>query len=265
MRRLALPALALLMLGSGAAPEQTTGEPPTTRAAKATLAAGSARFVVTLGSHREAGVIDLEKETAVLDRGHIYGAHSVYQPIPRREADVLGISGMRWVETATRGTYSLVADPFFTGTRSFFKLLARSGSINALGPGEEGGTSVERYSSRLLLEDFLAELPPFERESSKSGDGGWPTSWRDYLDNYYVGQFGGQRVEIAVDPEGRIRLARVALHELVTVELYDYGVHVDASAPPASEVISSSAFDQLKSEYCSNPRRQTLPRPYPCQ
>ncbi len=265
MRLFALPLLALLVIGSGSVP-QHAGESAVAHSAKVTQEAGSARFVVSYsGSEHEAGVIDLGNATAVLDRGDIFAADGLYQPIPRRMAAVLGIAEKRWVESRTGGGYSLVDDPFITGTRSFFELLGRANHARALGRGEERGTPVHRYSAKLSMEAFLAELPPFEKETSKPGDGG-PTSWRDYLGNYFVWEDGGQSLELAVDSSSRIRRAHLALGlEPVTIELYDYGVRVDVSPPPANQVIWSTEYESLKTEYCSNPERQIEPRKPPCQ
>src|SRR5439155_2520490 len=147
--------------------------------ARITQGAGTARFVVSYGSDEtETGAINLENETAVLDSGDIFGARRVYQPIPRRWARALGITDKRWVETATGGGYSLVGDPLVTGTRSFFELLGRADHVRVLSRGEERGIRVQRYSAKLQIGAFLAGLPPFEKETTKAGDGG-PTSWRD--------------------------------------------------------------------------------------
>ena len=101
--------------------------------------------------------------------------------------------------------------------------------------------------------------------ATKPGDGPGPTSWRDYLVSYHGAEADGQRIELAVDAQDRIRRVRLDLFERTTVELYDYGVRVDVTPPPENEVISSATYEKLKSDYCNNPRRQTLPRPYPCQ
>jgi hypothetical protein len=267
VRLLAVPLLALAVLGFAAAAEPAAPDTVAAKAAEATLSAGTARFVVS-DWDRRSGAIDLGNETAVLNRrGWIVGTHASYVRLMRREAAVLGISRKRWLEQPGDG-YSLVDDPFLTGTRSLFDVIARAERVQALGPGMERGTPVQRYSAKVPLEAFVAALPAFVKETppaKKPMDDPGPTSWRDYLVNYRGAAPDGQSIELAVDAQERIRRVRLNLFGPTTVELYDYGVRVDASAPQANEVISSSTYEKLKSDYCSSPRRQTLPRPYPCQ
>jgi hypothetical protein len=255
--------LALVVLGSGAAVEPAAPESVAAKAAEATLSPGTARFVVSDG-FGDSGAINLENQTAVTTFG-IFGTHAWYHPLARREAAVLGITGKRWVERAG-GTYSLVDDPFLIGTRSLFDVIARAERVQALDPGMERGIPVRRYAAKVPLEAFVAALGPFEKETpTKPGDDPGPTSWRDYLVSYRGAEADGQRIELAVDAQDRIRRVRLDLFEPTTVELYDYGVRVDVTPPPDSEVISSATYEKLISDYCNNPRRQTLPRPYPCQ
>jgi hypothetical protein len=265
VRLLALPVLALALLGSGAAVEPAAPESVAAKAAETTLSAGTARFVVS--NPRDSGAINLGNETAVSDRGWISGTHAFYQPLVRREAAVLGIAGKRWLAQTGSG-YQLVDDPFLTGTRSLFDVIARAERVQALGSGMERGVPVQRYAANVPLGAFVAALPPFVKETlpaAKPIDDAGPTSWRDYLVNYRGADPDGQRIELAVDAQDRIRRVRIDLFEPTSVELYDYGVRVDASVPPATQVMSSSAYEELKSRFCSSPRRQTLPRPYPCQ
>ena len=264
MRLLVIPLIALVAVGSGSI-SPTRAQSPVVRAAKTTLAAETARFAVSYsGSVVDSGAVNLADETAVDDRGDIFRQGELYQPITEGEAAVLGIADKRWVETGTSGGYQLVSDPFLEGTRALFEVIGHAEQVQALGRGMERGVAVQRYSAKVPLEAFLAALPPFEVETTKAGDSG-PTSWRDYLWKYLGADEGGQSVDLAVDSQGRVRIARLALAEPVTVELYDYGVPVDVAAPPPAQVISSTAYEKLKSDYCSRPKRQTLPRPYPCR
>jgi hypothetical protein len=261
VRLLSIPILALAVLGFGGA-EHTHAGNFAAPAAETTLRAGSARFVASF-SRSETGVINFRDETAVLDNGAIFGATYLYWPLSSRESAVLGIPAKRWRADKISSGYDLVDDPFLTGTRALLKVIGRAERVREVGPGIERGTPVQRYSAKIPLDAFLSELPPFEKKVTKPGDPG-PASWRDYLVNYMGADPSGQNLNLAVDSHGRIRTARLDLYEPVTVEFYDYGVRVDTSAPPANEVISSIAYEQLKSDYCSSPRRQTLPRPYPC-
>ena len=266
MRLLALPVLGLVVLGSGAAGESAVHESVTASAAEATLAAGTARFVLS-SSDGDSGTINFGNDTAVSDSGRIYAAHACYLPLAKREASALGIHGKRWLEQpACR--YLLVDDPFLTGTRTLFDVIARAEQVQTLGRGTERGVPVDRYAAKVPLEAFLAALPPYAKETPPAGkpmDGPEPTGWRDYLVNYMGAGPGGQNLRIAVDSQGRIRNLRLDLYEPVTVQLYDYGVRVNATAPPVNSVITSSAYGEIKSAYCNSPSRQTFPRRYPCQ
>jgi hypothetical protein len=266
VRLLALPALAFVVLSFGTREQTSARESLAAKAAETTLSAGTARFVVSSWD-RWSGVIDLRNETAVSDRGWIFGEHASYLPLARPEAAILGLTGKHWTEQPG-GRYLLVDDPFLAGTRNLFEVISHAERIQPLGPGIERGTPVQRYVAYVPLQAFVSALPPLEKEKPPPGkpmDDPGPSSWRDYLVDYRGAEVNGQRIELAVDAQDRIRRVRLDLDGPTTVELYDYGVRVDASAPPANEVVSSSMYEQTLSDYCHNPRRQTLPRPYPCQ
>jgi hypothetical protein len=250
---------------------QTAERSAVARSAETTLAAGTARFAVSYSGsvpYAGAGVVNLGDETAVVNRGDIYLEGSLFHPIPRREAEILGIADKHWVKTRTSAGFQLVFDPFLEGTRTVFEVLRQAEHVQTLRSGMERGIHVQRYAARVPLEVLLAALSPFVKETPPRGrpiDDPGPTSWRDYLVNYVGADEAGQHVNVAVDSMGRIRSVRLDLAEPVRVELYEYGVRVDATAPSPSEVISSSAYEQLKTDYCGEPTRQTLPRPYPCR
>jgi hypothetical protein len=266
VRLLTLPLLGVVVIGFGADAESAPNESVAARAATATLSAGTARFVVSSEYH-DSGTINLGNDTAVSDRGWIFGTHGCYLPLARREAVVLGIDDKRWLEQPGC-RYELVDEPFLTGTRTLFDVVAQAERVHTLGRGIEGGVPVDRYAAKVPLQAFVAVHPRFERETPPAGkpmDDTGPTSWRDFLVNYRGAEPAGQSLNFAVDSQGRIRSLTLDLDEPVTVKLYDYGVSVDVSAPRANSVVTSSAYGRLKSQFCSDPRRQTLPRPYPCQ
>jgi hypothetical protein len=266
VRLLALPVLGAVVFGFGADAESAPHGSVVARAAKATLMAGTARFVIS-SDYRDSGTINLGNDTAVSDRGWIFSTHECYLPLAKREAVALGIDDKRWLEQPGC-RYALVDDPFLTGTRTLFDVIAQAVQVHTLGLGTERGVPVDRYAAKVPLQAFVAAHQSFDTETppaSKPIDDTGPTGWRDFLVNYRGADPDGQSLKMAVDSHGRIRSLTLDLDEPVTVELNDYGVSVDISAPPANTVIAYSAYGRLKSNYCSEPRRQTLPRPYPCQ
>jgi hypothetical protein len=184
MRIALLAVLALAVPGSGAA-HMHSSESVASRSVEVTRAAGSARVLV---SDNE----DLYTQKAIVDLHH---------------PDSLGID-----------------DPFIDGgLPDLLDLITRARDVRFVGPAEERGTDVRLYSARLLLDDFLTELPPTLEDSNKEGT--FIIQTRDWLTDYFVWAKGGQPLELALDSAGRIRRVDLKLGlGRVTVELYDYGV-----------------------------------------
>jgi hypothetical protein len=269
---LSLPILALTLSSSGALAarhDEGTSDQIAARSVMVTRSAGSARLVVSYWDsvgHLDAvtlsGAANLSNETAVLDDHEILASDATYQPLAEHEAVLLGIDGKRWVKTDVHLPF--LSDPFIPDLNAFFNLVERARDVRFVRQREEGGTPTRTYSGRLGIDAFLAINPSAVEDSDKSGTTTL-IQMREYFADYFAWEDGGQKLQFSVDPQDRLRRVEIVLPmEPVTVEFSDYGVGVDASAPADTQVIGSQEYENLKSNYCSDPTRWKQPRRAPC-
>jgi hypothetical protein len=75
----------------------------------------------------------------------------------------------------------------------------------------------------------------------------------------------GVPVQLALDSEGRLRRADLVTYEgeEIVVEIFEYGVEVDATAPPKADVITWAEYEKLLRAECERLKKQGLEKTRP--
>src|SRR5918996_2161386 len=167
----------------------------------------------------------------------------VYYRLP----DGLLPGGKRWLQIdlqSVADASSLDFGPLLQGSQAdpsqyLLWLAALHPDVTTLGEDEVRGVPTTRYRAQVDLERLEEQAPP-----------GREDEWRAYVETLQ-GRLGVEAVpvEIWVDGDGLIRRLR---HEYafaaegstiaVTMELYDFGVPVEAAAPPPGQVAAIADF-----------------------
>ena len=238
-----LAALALALAGCGAAPSPQaavsgSGEKGTD--------AQTARIVVTDDDMVTlSGAFELDGVGATLDDLYLEGGKTiwtedaVYEPIPFA-LDAPTLSHVRWIKSDTTDYEPLLPVPSRRPADTL-AFLATGADVREVGRGEERGEPVRRYSATLRPTRFLEGLPPERRDAV-----------RETLDDYWLDWETGVPVELALDSKGRLRRADLVIYEEepLVIEIFDYGVDVDATAPPAGEVITRAEYEERLRRLC---------------
>jgi hypothetical protein len=255
-RVVALCFTALALAGCGAAPSP---EAAVSGSAGKSADSRTARILVSYdGMPEVTGAFDLETDDGVLDAT---GTHAeavlvgdvAYQPRNSLDIDPSFAPGKRWVRSDREGIAPplgpLVA-PSFNRPRALLDFLARSRGIQPVGEGEERGEPVTRYSGLLAVDELLGALSAEEREEVEwQLEEYWP-SWREE----------GVPVQLALDSKRRLRRADFVLSEgeELTIEIFDYGVAVEATVPPPDEVTTWVEYEEFLREECERLKKEGL-------
>jgi hypothetical protein len=254
MRFAPLLVVALVLVGCGASssPEEAVSD----TGAK-TADAGTARIAVGFdGAVETSGAFDLEDGTGVLE-GNLSTPHTIitadasYERLSDERAMAPITSSKRWLRWEKSVLTPLVLDPIVDSPAELLAFLGFAGEVHEVGSGEERGEPVTRYSAVLDLERFLEGIPPAER-----------ADFRDALDDFWPGwATAPPPVQLALDAEGRLRRADLVLGDgsgELAFEFFDYGVKVDATAPPAEEVVTWGEYEELLRKECEALKKKGL-------
>ena len=256
MRFAPLFIVALLLAGCGAAPSP---ERAVSDNGEKTGKAGSARIVSSYeGEQTVNGAFDFADGTGVLDpenrRRMIINPDFVYEQISE-EFLIESSRSPKWLRWDSSAMGAMLLDPVATSTRELFAFFSAAGAPTEIGEGEERGEPVTRYAATVDIERFLATVPVEERADSR-----WVL-----LDYWPDAAYEGVPVQLALDSEGRLRRADIVTYEgeEIVVEIFDYGVEVDATAPPKADVITWSAYEKLLRAECERLKKQGLEKTRP--
>jgi hypothetical protein len=125
------------------------------------------------------------------------------------------------------------------------ELLKAASSVHEVDSGQERGVAVRRYRASLDLDRALRELPASERDGVRS-----------MIRQYWVdGAKEGIPLDLAIDKEGLLRRlnTNVPDGEELSIEFFDYGLHVVAKPPPPDQVLTSEEFSRLLRQSCAEP------------
>jgi hypothetical protein len=235
-----LVAVALALAGCGVAP---TPQQALSDSTGKTASAGSSRILVTAdGEPYFRGAFEYDRGTGFVDAFDGQSAMIVTEEAVFEELDSDALAGLevgkvRWLSYPRESAPLSILDPLAATPADLFELLEAAKDPNRAGSGEERGEPVTRYWATLDVADFIARLPVGEREGMREFFVDvWPTSLRD-----------GVALDFALDSKGRIRRLDLTFAEGETfvVELFDYGLDVQATPPPAEQVMAYSEYEQL--------------------
>jgi hypothetical protein len=233
-------AVALALAGCGVAPspEQALSDATGTSAS-----AGSSRILVTAdGDPYFRGSFEYDQGTGFVDAFDGQSAMIVTEQAVFEELDSDALAGLevgkvRWLSYPTESAPLGILDPLVASPADLFELVEAAKEPTRAGSGEERGEPVTRYWAKLDIEDFIARLPVDERKELREFFVDvWPASLRD-----------GVALDLALDSKGRIRRLDLTFveGEKFVVELFDYGLDVHATAPPAELVMTSADYQRL--------------------
>jgi hypothetical protein len=238
-----LAAVALALAGCGVAPSPQQALSDSTGKA---ASAGSSRILVSYqGEPYFRGSFEYDHGTGFVDA--LYGQSAmivtekaVFEELDSDALEGLDVGKVRWLSYRSEDAPLMLLEPFAATPADLFELIDAAKDPTRAGSGEERGEPVTRYWARLDAEDFIARLPVDQRAEMREFFADmWPTSLRD-----------GVAVDLALDSQGRIRRVDLtfAEGETVVVELFDYGLDVKATAPPADQVMTSADYQKLVEE-----------------
>jgi hypothetical protein len=257
MRVVPILVLALLVAGCGAAPSP---EQAVSDTGEQTAEAGSARIVVSYDRvETVGGAFDFANGSGVLDASEttqrtIITPDFVYELI---SDELLIQSGRRpkWLKWELSAMPPMLLEPFASSPRELFAFFAAANAPEEVGEGEERGEPVTRYAATVDTERFLAAVPADVRADLRDA----------FLDFWPESATEGVPVQLALDSDGRLRRADVVTYdgEEIVVEIFDYGVEVGATAPPASEVITWAEYEKLLRKECEALKKKGLEKTMP--
>jgi hypothetical protein len=252
-----LIAFAFALAGCGAAPSP---EEAVLDAGDNTSDAKTARIEVAFDAAPVTrGAFDLTEGTGTFEGDGesarmIYAKNAVYELVSSQLT--IAVPGQkRWLKSPRSEYVPLLLDPFADTPADLLAFLDVAGEAQPVGTGEERGEQVKRYSAILDLNAFLASLPAQEQ-----------AEMREYFDEYWLEwDTSGVPLLLALDSEGRFRRADLVLAdgEELTIEFFDYGVEVDASAPPENEVLSWAEYEKLLRKECEELKKKGLEKTKP--
>jgi hypothetical protein len=257
MRFPPLLVVALLLAGCGAtpSPEQAVSD-----TGEKTAEAGSARIVASYeGDETISGAFDFADGTGVLDHSEtrtktIINADFVYEQISE-EFLIESSRRPKWLRWDSSVMGGMLLDPVATSTRELFAFFSAASAPTEIGEGEERGEPVTRYAATVDIERFLATVPVEARADLREV----------LLDYWPESGTEGVPVQLALDSEGRLRRADLVTYEgeEIVVEIFEYGVEVDATAPPKADVITWAEYEKLLRAECERLKKQGLEKTRP--
>jgi hypothetical protein len=256
MRRLvALLVGSLAVTGCGAAP----------MAEQASREANTARIVVAVDSEPAVlldGTFDLESGAGVVDADGerprtIYAPDAVYELIPNDLT--IGTQPKKlWLKSPRSHWSPLLLDPLANTPAELLALFESLRAVTETGSGVERGIKVSRSSGTLDIDAYLARLTPEARAQVVERLEDFDESLADWR-GYEI------TVLVARDADGRLRRADLALYEdeMTTIEVFDYGVEVDATPPPERETMTWEEYQKLLAEECEKLKKKGLEKTRP--
>jgi hypothetical protein len=228
MRHIPLLISALLLAGCGAAMAE---EQP------AAVEKDTARISISWGDEPRVGAVDFRDDTGVIGET-ILTVDAVYEPLPQRPEDS---RGMRWLKSP-REWDPLMLAPLANGPRDVLAFLESAERGEATTEGVERGEPVTYYTATVRIDEFMASLSPERRAELAEIQSEWD----------------GMEFQLAVDSAGRFRRAEFAFaeQETLTIELFDYGVAVDARAPDPRTVLTWDEYEKLLRAECERAKKQ---------
>ena len=185
-------------------------------------------------------------EARILARGFTYQRADILAP------DLASSRGPKWL----RYDYDLwLLDPFEAKPRELVAFLGQTHDIARLGEGTERGVPVTRYAGSLAVDEKLATVTGDER-----------VLFEEELDDYWPGwRSDGVPVQLALDAAQRIRRADLIFDngDQITIEFFDYGVDVDAEAPPATQVMAWAEYLEFLRKECEALKKKGLEKTAP--
>jgi hypothetical protein len=241
MRRVVpIAALALALAGCGVTPSP---EHAFSDSVSKTAFAGSSRILVTAdGDPYFKASFEYDHGTGVVDEfdgqpAMIVTDQAVFEELDSDALAGLDVGNVRWLSYPRESAPLGILDPLVASPADLFELVEAASEPTRVGSGEERGEPVTRYWATLDVEDFIARLPVGERaELREFFVDVWPTTLRN-----------GVALDLALDSQGRIRRLDLTFveGEKFVVELFDYGLDVHATAPPADQVMTSADYEKL--------------------
>jgi hypothetical protein len=228
MRLVLLLISALLVTGCGAAMAEQQPAAET----------GTARIVASWDGEPTEGVFDLVNDVGISGET-ILAVDGVYEPI---EIQPTGSRGKRWLKSPREAWDPFLLAPLVYSPQDLLALLETAERGEAVWGGEERGDPVTYYAATLRLDAFLATLTPAERAD---------------VSDYYA-DWEGLAFQLAVDEHERLRKAEFAFGdgEELVIELFDYGVLVDARAPDPSTVLTWQEYAKLLEAECERAKKE---------
>jgi hypothetical protein len=228
MRLVPLLIGALLLTGCGAAmaEQQPAAETDT------------ARIVVSWDGDPTEGVFDLVNGTGV-SGGAILTPDAVYERI---EIQLTEARGKRWLKLPPDAWDPFLLAPLALTPRHLLALLETADKGEPVGEGEVRGDPVTHYAATLRLDAYLATLTPAERAE---------------VSDYYA-DWEGLSFQLAIDEHDRFRKAEFAFGdgEDLVIEIFDYGVPVDARSPDPSTVLTPQEYAKLLEAECERLKKE---------
>lgn len=258
MRLAPLLVFVLVLVGCGGAPSP---EEAVSDTGAKTADAGTARIAVGFdGAVETSGAFDLEDGTGVLggDRPHtIITADASYERLSDERVISPITSSKRWLKWEKGVLVPLALAPVADSPADLLAFLGSAGEVREVGSGEERGEPVTRYSAVLDLERFLAGTPSAERDDVRYA-----------LNDFWPGwETAAPAVQLALDAQGRLRRADLMLGdgsgEVASFEFFEYGVTVDATPPPAEEVVTWAEYEELLRQECEALEKKGLENSMP--
>jgi hypothetical protein len=236
MRFVPLFACALLLTGCGASmAEQPAAETNT------------ARILVAWDGDAREGVFDLRDGTGVVERS-ILTADAVYEPI---DEELIGNGKKRWLKSPREYWDPLFMEPIADGPQRLLTFLRSADWGEPTTEGMERGEPVTYYAATVRMDEFMAQanLTPAEREEVSDVSAEWD----------------GLTFQLAVDGDDRIRRADFAFGDdsNLRIEIYDYGVEVNAVAPDPRTVIEWEDYEKLLRAECERLKKKGLEKTKP--
>lgn len=200
---------------------------------------GSARIIVSWSGDAREGVFDLRDGTGVVD-GAILTVDSVYEPI--EDQLIGGPRGKRWLKSPREAWDPLLMEPIAGGPVELLVFLRSAEKGEPTTEGEERGEPVTYYAATVRMDEFIAAQPPDRRAELEEVSADWE----------------GMVFQLAIDSQDRIRRAEFAFggDEELLIEIFDYGVEVDARAPDPRTVMDWEDYERLLREECERLKKQ---------
>jgi hypothetical protein len=201
---------------------------------------GTARIVVAWGEDAREGVFDLRDDTGVIE-GSILAADAVYEPI---DSQLIGGGEKRWLKSPREYWDPLFLEPLAGGPRQLLAFLRSAEWGEPVTEGRERGEAVTYYLATVRMDEFMAGLTPAEREEVREVYEDWQ----------------GLTFHLAVDADDRIRRADFAFGDSdeLRIEIFDYGIEVDAKAPDPVTVIEWEDYEKLLRAECERLKKKGL-------